>query len=232
MAAKNAKQYLSIQDKTIIEHTLHLFLAQANIGPIVVVLNPEDKIFNSLAIASHPNILTVVGGQERVDSVLAGLSLLQSKGYTDEFVLVHDAARPCLEEKDLSKLIEECMQVCTKHQDISGAILASPVADTIKKSYHNETPEEPKFLIESTIDRSKLWHAQTPQMFRINELTNAIESGISMGKSLTDEASAIENMGKKVLLVEGATSNLKITRPGDLPLALFYLSNSHKTNVT
>ena len=231
MAAKNAKQYLSIQDKTILEHTIQVFLTHASIGPIVVVLNSEDKIFDSLAIASHPHILTAIGGQERVDSVLAGLFLLQSKGYTDEFVLVHDAARPCLDESDLSKLISECLQVCTKQPEISGAILASPVADTIKKSYHSETSDDPKFIIDSTVDRSKLWHAQTPQMFRINELTSAIESGISLAKSLTDEASAIEYMGKQVLLVEGATSNLKITRPSDLPLALFYLSNCHKTKV-
>jgi 2-C-methyl-D-erythritol 4-phosphate cytidylyltransferase len=231
MAAKQAKQYLSIQDKTIIEHTLQLFLTQSNIGPIVVVLNPEDEIFERLAIASDPNILTVIGGQQRVDSVLAGLSLLQSKGYADEFVLVHDAARPCLNESDLSKLIEECLKACAKEQDISGAILASPVADTIKKSYSSQPSKNPNFLIDSTVDRSQLWHAQTPQMFRINELANAIESGLAMDKTLTDEASAIEYTGKKVLLVEGATSNLKITRPGDLPLALFYLSNHQKTKL-
>jgi 2-C-methyl-D-erythritol 4-phosphate cytidylyltransferase len=144
---------------------------------------------------------------------------------------VHDAARPCLNESDLSKLIEECLKACAKEQDISGAILASPVADTIKKSYSSQPSKNPNFLIDSTVDRSQLWHAQTPQMFRINELANAIESGLAMDKTLTDEASAIEYTGKKVLLVEGATSNLKITRPGDLPLALFYLSNHQKTKL-
>lgn len=223
MAAINAKQYLPIHNKTILEHTIALFQKQSNIGPIVVVLHPQDKIFDTLSIASQPNILTVVGGQERVDSVLAGLSLLKSKGYTDEFVLVHDAARPCLAQSDMNKLIDECLQTCSKNQSVSGAILACRVTDTIKKSHRSI--EENTSVIESTVDRSKLWQAQTPQMFRIKELNEAIESGLEKGENLTDEASAIECMGKQVLLVEGSTSNLKITRPSDLPLALFYLSN-------
>lgn len=235
MAATQAKQYLSIQDKTILEHTLDLFLGHNNIGPIVVVLHPEDQIFEGLALASHTNIHTVIGGQERVDSVLAGLSRLQDLGYTNHFVLVHDAARPCLEKSDLNKLIDECLHASTKDELISGAILACPVADTIKKSLvnkKNETANSAAPIIESTIDRTGLWQAQTPQMFEVVELAKAIKTGLAEGYQLTDEASAIECIGKKVLLVEGLSSNIKITRPSDLPLALFYLSNRKSTIVT
>jgi 2-C-methyl-D-erythritol 4-phosphate cytidylyltransferase len=235
MAAKQAKQYLPIQDKTILEHTLDLFLSQDNIGPIVVVLHPEDQIFEGLSVAAHANIHTVIGGQERVDSVLAGLSLLQDLGYTNHFVLVHDAARPCLEKNDLNKLINECLKASAKDEFISGAILACPVADTIKKSLANKgnnTTNSAASIIESTVNRTGLWQAQTPQMFEVDELSKAIEIGLAKGYKLTDEASAIECIGKKVLLVEGPSSNIKITRPSDLPLALFYLSNRKSTIVT
>lgn len=231
MAASKAKQYLLIQNKTILEHTLDLFINANHIGPIVVVVHPEDQIFADLPIASNPQIQIVTGGQERVDSVLAGLQFLQDQGFKNEFVLVHDAARPCLEKKELNKLIDECL-VATINNNILGAILACPVSDTIKKSallmcntINNESLNESLPIIEQTIDRETLWQAQTPQMFRVNELFNAIELGLSQGNKLTDEASAIESIGKQVLLVEGTSSNLKITRPSDLALASFYISN-------
>jgi len=235
MAANKAKQYLLIQDKTILEHTLDLFLGQNNIGPIVVVVHPEDNIFASLPHASHPNIHTVIGGQERVDSVLAGLHYLKELGHANQFVLVHDAARPCLTQKDLNNLIGQCLQATSNNESISGAILACPVTDTIKKSFNksnNNNTKKALAIIDSTVDRTGLWQAQTPQIFIVDELSKAIETGLAMGINLTDEASAIECVGKQVLLVEGPSSNLKITRPSDLPLALFYLSNRNDNYVT
>lgn len=235
MAARKAKQYLPIQDKTILEHTLDIFLSQSNIGPVVVVLHPEDRVFESLAIASHPRIQTVVGGQERVDSVRLGLSLLKSLGYTNDFVLVHDAARPCLEANDLNRLITECLQASITNTLISGAILACPVTDTLKKSIKHDEKESADVALsitDSTVDRTGLWQAQTPQMFRVEELFEAIVTSLAKGYTVSDESSAIEYTGRQVLLVEGPSSNLKITRPSDLPLASFYISNRNKTLVT
>jgi len=250
MAASKAKQYLRIHDKTLLEHTLQIFLKQKYVGPIVVVLHPDDHIFAGLAIASHANIHAVIGGRERVDSVLAGLRYLLTLGHANNFTLVHDAARPCLEAKDLNNLIQECLSASTNNTVVAGAILACPVVDTIKKSHrpftkqHRPTAqnnsvsddaseskniEQALNIVENTIERSALWHAQTPQMFKVDELAKAIETGLSKGLTLTDEASAIESTGKQVLLVEGSSSNLKITRPSDLPLASFYLSRNKIT---
>lgn len=212
MQAATAKQYLLIGSKTILEHTIELMLAHKNIALVLVVLHPEDTIFTSLAIAKHPKVVSVVGGAERVDSVLQGLLYLQALGKYEQ-VLVHDAARPCLQKSDLDKLISAC-------SPNKFGILAVPVADTIKQANcgnHNA------HTIHKTIDRSLLWQAQTPQFSSLNILILAIEKALAEGAIITDEASALEYSGFEVLLVEGQTSNIKITRPSDLDLAQYYL---------
>ena len=212
MQAPKAKQYLDINGKTIIEHTISLMLSHPNISNVLVVLHPDDTIFKNLAIANNERVKTVIGGAERVDSVLSGLKYLASTT-NDSQVLVHDAARPCLSHQDISKLIHACGKQ-------NSGILAIPVADTIKQS------EPSKSLIKQTIDRATLWQAQTPQLSNLALLISAIENALRDGATITDEASALEYAGTKVMLVEGQASNLKITRPADLELAEYYLSKS------
>jgi 2-C-methyl-D-erythritol 4-phosphate cytidylyltransferase len=232
MAAKQAKQYLIIQQKTILEHTVAVFLAHDEIGKIVVVLHPEDRLFQTLPIANHPQVSTVVGGSERVDSVLAGLHFILKQPQIKQFVLVHDAARPCINPLDISRLISHCTAISSNNV-ACGAILACPVTDTIKKASTKKTNlsnSQSTPLVDTTVERSLLWQAQTPQMFNVNELILAIETSLRDGKKLTDESSAMENVGKRVMLVEGPSSNIKITKPSDLALATFYLSRADKIN--
>ena len=226
MAATTAKQYIKINNKTILEHTLLVFLAHPSISNIVVVLHPDDHIFESLPVAKNERVTSVVGGSERVNSVLSGLEYLRcvslDNAVNQQFVMVHDAARPCLSHCELDKLIAACIALPSLSLTASvGAILAIPVADTIKRAQYGNPS-----LIESTVDRSCLWQAQTPQMFRFETLIKAIKSGLTAGVAITDEASAIELSGQTVVLVEGLASNIKVTRPSDLRLAEFYLSDA------
>ena len=261
MAANTAKQYLRIADKTILEHTLEVFLAHHLIDQVIVVLHPTDTLFVNLAISGDPKIKTITGGRERVDSVLAGLRYLLTTRDRDDFVLIHDAARPCIQPEDITRLIESCCsngavleasgavhqacgavnQACGAVNQASGAvnqacgaILACPITDTVKQAYAKKTsgelgvdpvakPSVSASIIHKTIDRSLLWQAQTPQMFKLESLTSAIENGLKNGEPITDEAFAMEAAGKRVLLVEGPSSNIKVTKPADLALASFYL---------
>lgn len=219
MGAKKAKQYIEIDGKTVLEHTLEVFLSHPKIGQLVVVLHPKDELFQTLPIAQHDRIKTIVGGDERVDSVLAGLRYLcqlDEKTTENQHVLVHDAARPCIDHASISALTEAC-------KDELGGILAIPVADTLKQASECNT------LINKTISREKLWQAQTPQMFKLHDLYWAIINAQKEGQNITDEASAMEYSGAKVKLVLGQSSNIKITHPSDLSLAKYYLANKDKT---
>ncbi|PKG38150.1 2-C-methyl-D-erythritol 4-phosphate cytidylyltransferase [Psychromonas sp. Urea-02u-13] len=200
------KQYLPLLNKTIIEHSLAPFLAHPAITRVIVSLAENDQWFSELPVAKHPKIETVVGGTERVDSVLAALNMIND----DDYVLVHDAARPCIRLSDINKLINE---VEIKQQ---GAILASQVRDTMKRSDTNNA-------ITKTVERDNLWHALTPQMFINKQLINAINES-SQAEKITDEASALEMSGLPVSIVEGRSDNLKVTREEDLKLAAFYLA--------
>ncbi|MDT0593293.1 2-C-methyl-D-erythritol 4-phosphate cytidylyltransferase [Glaciecola petra] len=219
MGAKQAKQYIEINGKTILEHTLDVFLSHSRISQIVVVLHPKDDIFHKLPIAQHELITTIIGGDERVDSVLSGLKHLNqmsNKTNENQYVLVHDAARPCIDHTSISQLIEVC------ENDVGG-ILAIPVADTIKQAKAENS------LIDKTINREKLWQAQTPQMFKLQDLYSAIISAQKKGLNITDEASAMEHSGASVRLVLGTSKNIKVTHPSDLSLATYYLADKEKT---
>ncbi|MCF2950452.1 2-C-methyl-D-erythritol 4-phosphate cytidylyltransferase [Paraglaciecola aquimarina] len=214
MLSEIPKQYLTIAGRTIIEHTISVLLKHPQIRRVIVVLNPEDAIFNTLPIAQNPKVETTIGGKERADSVLAGLQHLDEQ---EQWGLVHDAARPCLSLNDISKLI-----AIAEQGDIGG-ILASRVRDTMKRSDTSNT-------ILHTESRENLWHALTPQFFNLTELKYALETAKNDKALITDEASAIEYIGKPVKLIEGQASNLKVTQPEDLLLAEFYLTqnkNSH-----
>ena len=207
------KQYLHIAGKTIIEHTLTNLLAHSQVKRVIVVLNPNDKLFTQLPIARHPHVEVVAGGQERCDSVLAGLNYLPDD---EEWVLVHDAARPCFTTTDLSALLQLAEQGST------GGILATPVRDTMKRAVNVKM--NGLNIVKQTESRENLWHALTPQFFKLMSLRKALNDTNKQKSKITDEASAIELLGEKVILVEGCASNIKITQPEDLLLAEFYLS--------
>jgi 2-C-methyl-D-erythritol 4-phosphate cytidylyltransferase len=207
------KQYLQISGKTIIEHTLTNLLEHNQVKRVVVVLNPDDNFFMQLPIANHPRVEVVTGGKERCDSVLAGLNHLPDD---EEWVLVHDAARPCLTKTDLTALLR------LAEQGNSGGILATRVRDTMKRAV-NLKINGPS-VVANTESRENLWHALTPQFFKLATLKKALNEANKKNVSITDEASAIELLGEKVMLIEGCASNIKITQPEDLLLAEFYLT--------
>ncbi|MDF7670190.1 2-C-methyl-D-erythritol 4-phosphate cytidylyltransferase [Orbaceae bacterium ESL0721] len=211
MQADRPKQYLTIGADTILSHTLHKLITHPNIDRIIVAINPADNLFDSLPIAKNSKIETVIGGNTRAESVLAGLQRLQ----VDDWALVHDAARPCVRHEDISALID---QVLLKQQ---GGILAVRVSDTIKlASKQND-------VIDSSVDRTYLWAAATPQLFKAGELKNSLLKAAQKGITITDEASAIEYCGGHPLLVECHRDNIKITKPEDLAIAAYYLSENN-----
>jgi 2-C-methyl-D-erythritol 4-phosphate cytidylyltransferase len=213
------KQYLHIAGKTIIEHTLTNLLEHSQVQRVIVVLNPNDTLFAQLPIASHPCIEVVEGGQERCDSVLAGLNCLTDD---EEWVLVHDAARPCFAATDLTALLQ------LAEQGSMGGILATPVRDTMKRAV--DVKVNGQNIIKKTESREHLWHALTPQFFKLATLKKALNIAIQQKTNITDEASAMELLGEKVMLVEGCASNIKITQPEDLLLAEFYLTQNKLSN--
>ena len=208
------KQYIKVNQKTILEHTINKFLALPAVKQIVVVISQHDHYFSTLPIANHPKIITTFGGETRAESVLAGLQLLND----NDWALVHDAARPLIEHKDIQKLIKQVLTAQT------GGILATKITDTIKKS---QTAHQQNNVIECTYDRTHLWAAATPQMFKSEQLKQSLLTAINHGVEVTDEASAIEYNGGNPLLIECGRCNIKLTRTEDLPLIEFYL-NSQK----
>ena len=211
MASDTPKQYLKLNNKTIIEHTLAVFDKHDSVSEIVVSISEGDEYWAALNFNLSKPLHVAAGGKERCDSVLNGLKYLENKAADNDWVLVHDAARPCLRHDDVTLLIDSL-----KEHDVGG-ILAVPVRDTMKRSlYDNNT-------IKETVEREDLWHALTPQMFRFSMLKNALESALSNNDVITDEASALELAGYSPLLIEGHADNIKITRPEDLVLASFFL---------
>ena len=204
MGADCPKQYLTLAGKTILEHTLGCLLSHPAIARVIVALAPHDEWFEQLAVAADPRVLRVEGGSERAYSVLNALHVAEGK-----WVLVHDAARPCLCHGDLDKLIATAM-AC------DGAILGSRVRDTMKRT-------DGAGNIVATVEREQLWHALTPQMFPAGTLKRALEEGLALGALITDEASAMERAGFTVKMVEGRADNIKVTRPEDLSLAELFL---------
>lgn len=199
------KQYLCIDGKTLLEHAVYRLLCQPRIRTIIIALHPQDSHFSRLSLGSHPKIQTVTGGSKRVDSVLAALSLINDACW----VLVHDAARPCLHDDDLAKLLA----ITAYSQD--GGILATPVRDTMKRGNR---------YIDHTVDRNNLWHALTPQLFPLTLLRDCLYQAQAAGVAITDEASALEYCGLHPELICGRADNIKVTQPEDLILATFYLS--------
>jgi 2-C-methyl-D-erythritol 4-phosphate cytidylyltransferase len=209
------KQYLPLQGSTVLERTLNTLFACEFIEGVVLVLSPEDGYWPEIAPQfSGKNLICVVGGDERCHSVLNAVHHLRGFAAAHDWVLVHDAARPCVRASDITELIE------TLADDVCGGLLGVPVADTMKR-----VGEDGR--IEGTIDRQALWHAQTPQMFRLGLLQSAMEQAIAQDRLVTDEASAMEMAGYRPCMVRGHADNIKITVPSDLTLAEFYLQGHH-----
>jgi 2-C-methyl-D-erythritol 4-phosphate cytidylyltransferase len=210
MGASIPKQYLEIAGKTILEHTIALLNACSQIEKIILCTAADDNMWHSLDI----DVMQVVGGETRAQSVFNGLAALAKIASPDDWVLVHDAARPCLSAEDLLGFIEQL-----KGQSIGG-ILAMPCKDTLKYATEEGEPK-----ISKTLDRSMIWQAQTPQMFRHGLLLAALREAIDKNAPITDEASAMEFHGHAVSLIVGDSRNIKITTAQDFALAQFLLDS-------
>ena len=204
------KQYLTIAGRPLIEHTLGRLLQEPRIERVVVALSEDDPRWSSLSLANHTRVITTQGGAERYLSVLNGLQALDGLANENDWVLVHDVARPCLLAADLQRLIE------TLADDAVGGLLAEPVTDTVKQV-------DADGRVEQTLDRSHLWRAQTPQMFRFGALRDALRQVVEQGGMVTDEAAAMEAAGHKPKQVAGSRCNLKVTLPEDFAMAEYYL---------
>lgn len=211
MKSNTPKQYLPLAGSSVIETTLSTLLKVQDLQGVVVVLDPDDPYWEKTRFHNHPLVHRTHGGTQRADSVLNGLGSLLEMATADDWVMVHDAARPCLRIEDIIRLQWAC------EKNPHGAILGMPVRDTMKIT-------DERKLIQSTAPRENLWHAFTPQMFPLGLLKRALEAALEKGESITDEASAMERAGFYPLMVQGETDNLKITTPSDLALADFYLT--------
>jgi 2-C-methyl-D-erythritol 4-phosphate cytidylyltransferase len=204
MGAGNVpKQYLTLAGKFVIDHAVRPFIARTECQGIVVALALDDQRWRSLELASDPRTKVVHGGPQRADSVRAGLEVLRGFAESRDWILVHDAARPCLSDADLDALLT------TLADDEVGGLLAAPVVDTLKRA-------DIERRVSATVDRTALWHALTPQMFRYDTLVRALSEA---SVASTDESQAIEALGLKPKLVRGSAENLKITVPDDLARA-------------
>jgi 2-C-methyl-D-erythritol 4-phosphate cytidylyltransferase len=199
------KPYLKIAGKTLLEHSLRTLAAVPGVAGGVVVLASGDRRFQRLPRLLRRCVVTATGGPTRAWSVLNGLQALGNAAKED-WVLVHDAARPCLSRKEVDALIAEC------RRDPVGGLLAIPITDTVKQA--DEAGRS-----SGTLPRERLWRAQTPQMFRHGQLVQALTQALEAKIEATDEAAAIEGLGLKPRLVEGSPLNIKVTRPADFLLA-------------
>lgn len=213
MGAAIPKQYLPLAGQALIVHTLNALLADPRLSGVVVAISAEDEWWPEVAVQCVTNkpLWVVAGGAERSQSVLNGLEALRERAHPDDWALVHDAARPCLSPADLERLFTELAD------DPVGGLLAVPLADTLKQA-------DASGRVAATVDRSSLWRALTPQMFRLGRLRDALREALARGLTVTDEAAAMEAAGFAPRLIEGRADNLKVTRPEDLALAEFYLT--------
>jgi len=214
------KQYLPLNNHLVIEHTINALLQNQNISGLVVALQPDDAYWRQLKIRSQKPVITTDGGKERANSVLNAINALfnfsQFELNTD-WVMVHDAVRPCLRQQDINKLVTDVAQ------DENGGLLALQVRDTMKRQQKDAS----SISVEKTINRDNLWHALTPQYFPALQLKNALTQALQDNLTITDESSAMEFAGYSPRLIQGHEDNIKITRPDDLALASVFLQ-SHK----
>lgn len=207
---ETAKQHVLIGERSLLAWTLHALSASPRIAGIVLVVAAGDEQWKGLASDfASVTLRSAIGGAQRADSVLAGLAALPASVAADDFVLIHDAARPCVHVDDIDALIERASQ---SH----GGLLAAPLRDTLKRA-------DGDGRVLATEPRESRWRALTPQMFRRASLTQALLDARDAGVVVTDEAMAMERVGHRPLLVEGRDDNIKVTTPADHQLAAFLL---------
>jgi len=206
------KQYLDVGGRSVLAHTLEALLSHPRIAGAVVALSADDPRWPGWREVAARPVIACVGGASRAESVLAALCALPMDVPAEDFVLVHDAARPNLAAADLDRLCAAC-----DAPDAVGAILGAPVRDTLKRA-------DADGRIAATEPRDRLWRAFTPQMFRRGQLTHALAEAAAQGIEVTDEAMAIERLGLRPALVEGREDNFKITTPADLARFAFEVS--------
>ena len=207
------KQYLPIAGKPLLLHTLERLAAHPCIAGLMVVLAARDPYWPGIAELRGKPVRVAVGGDERADSVLAGLLALRSLVTDEHFILVHDAARPCIAAGDISRLLDLGIPA-------GGALLAAPLRDTLKRA-------DAANCVAATETRETRWRALTPQLFRYGELVSALQSARAAGVAVTDDAMAMERVGHRPLLIEGDESNIKVTTPPDFALAEFLLTRTY-----
>jgi 2-C-methyl-D-erythritol 4-phosphate cytidylyltransferase/2-C-methyl-D-erythritol 2,4-cyclodiphosphate synthase len=213
------KQYAPLLGATVLEWSLRALLAEPRVHAVVVAVAADDALWASLAAKlDHPKIQSTTGGANRQDTVANGLEFLAGRAAADDWILVHDAARPCLNATELGALLDAVDAADAGGAErragsaarTCGAILAAPIVDTVKR----ETPHDV-----ATVDRQGLWRALTPQVFPFAKLRRALKEAALAGIAVTDEAQAIERMGLRPALVQGSPFNVKVTRVSDLGLA-------------
>jgi 2-C-methyl-D-erythritol 4-phosphate cytidylyltransferase len=210
MGGNTPKQYLPLAGKPVIEHSVERFGSHPRISGVVVVIAATDKHWAALRPQSPGSIWTAVGGAERCHSVLSGLQRLREWASPADWVLVHDAARPCVRRTDIDLLLDRL------GDDPVGGLLALPVFDTLKRA-------DPAGVVSETVPREGMWRALTPQMFRLEPLMQALLQALQHGQAVTDEAAAMELAGARPRIIPGHRDNIKITCPEDLDLAEWYL---------
>ncbi len=217
MQAEIPKQYLPLHGRMVIEHTLSRLLAHPRISGVMVALAADDPLWPRVGRVPGAPLYTTGGGAERCQSVRNALNALCRHAAPTDWVMVHDAARPCLRRQDIDALIRGIPA------GSCGGILALPVRDTMKRARADGRH------IQQTVAREGLWHALTPQMFRLEALRQALDKALNNKILVTDEAQAMELEGEQPLLIEGHADNIKITRPQDLALAELYLRQQEET---
>jgi 2-C-methyl-D-erythritol 4-phosphate cytidylyltransferase len=219
MLSSTPKQYLEVAGATVLEHSVAALLKCEFIEAVVIAVHRDDQIAAQLPGLKDTRVRVIEGGEQRSDSVLAGLQALDGLASPSDWVLVHDAARPCVLPEDIATLASAVNAIGV------GGILAQPIVDTVKRA------DIEKQVVE-TVERDGLWCAQTPQMFKLGLLGGAMKNAKLNELSITDEASAMEFAGEEVQLIPGRSSNLKITVPEDLGLAEFYLAQQRADSST
>ena len=199
------KQYLPLSGTPVLLHSINKLVKLDEIEEILVALNPEDTFWKKLNF-SHPKVKAIHGGLQRCNSVNSALEELSGRAKKGDWVLVHDAVRPCISDSDLKKITS------IVNDEEVGGLLAFPILDTIKEVGEN-------LEVQKTIPRENLWSAMTPQIFRYEVLKQALDAAIMAGESVTDEASAIEAIGLTPRIIQGEKTNIKITHPSDMVLA-------------
>ncbi|HED18702.1 MAG TPA: 2-C-methyl-D-erythritol 4-phosphate cytidylyltransferase [Gammaproteobacteria bacterium] len=210
METSTPKQFLALGQRTVLEHSLESLWSAIVLDGLVLVSHGHPALASLIERHYEQNLIRAEGGKERSHSVLNGLNALSDSALANDWVLVHDAARPCVRQQDLHLLID------TLANNAVGGLLGTPARDTMKKT-------DIKGVVIETVERNFLWHACTPQMFRYGLLREALMKALEDGYEVTDEASAMEHAGYRPLMVEGHVDNIKITRPEDLPLAEYFL---------